>query len=205
MNYGQLKTAIAGRLSRNDLTSVIPDFISLGETRIYFGVEDPEVQADPLRLRAMLATETASLAALPDGFLECERFTVPGNYGPRVLTYKTPAEFANLATDANFPQYFTHQDGGVSVEGGTPVSFTFSYYKKFPAFDAETDTNWLLTNHPTVYFYSALIEAYQHVKNDARVPGAVRMYASAANAAAKADARERHSGSVLVMPTGNAV
>lgn len=205
MNYGQLKTAIAGRLSRTDLTSVIPDFISLGETRIYYGVEDPEFQVDPLRLRAMLATETTSLAALPDGFLECERFTVPGSYGPRTLTYKTPAEFANLAPDASCPRYFTHQDGGVSVEGGTPVSFTFSYYKRFPTFADDGDTNWLLTNHPTVYFYSALIEAYQHVKNDARVPGVVRMYASGANAAARADQRERHSGSVLAIPVGNAV
>lgn len=205
MNYDQLKTAIATRLSRTDLTSVIPDFITLGEERIYFGVDDPEVQVDPLRVRAMLATETAALDALPTGFLEVERLEVPGTYGPVTLEYKTPQEFARLSSTTTYPRYFTHQDGLIEVEGGTPAAFTLSYYKRFTAFADDADTNWLLTNHPMMYLYSALIEAYQHIKNDMRVTGAVRMYASAARSAIKADSRERHSGSSLAIPVHNAV
>lgn len=204
MNYGQLKSAIAARLSRNDLASVIPDFISLGESRIYFGLKDPEFEVKPLRLRSMIAIETASLASLPDGFLAVDRFTVPGTIGPRTLEYKTPEEFAALPPQSNFPLYYTLQDGGISVQGGVPASFSFGYYKKYPSLSGESDTNWLLTNNPNVYFYSALIEAYQHTKNDSRVIGAARMFAAAANAAADADQAERHSGSVLTIPTWSA-
>lgn len=203
MNYGQLKAMIARRLMRNNLTADIPDYISLGESRIYSGFKDFEAQVRPLRLRSMLAVETASLATLPAGFLECARFTVPGN--PNPLAYKTPEEFARLSPSASFPRYYTFQDGGARVEGGTPASFVFSYYKRFPDLSAESDTNWLLTNFGGIYLYSALIEAYAATKNDARVMTAARMYAAAANALIDADDAERHSGSVLTIPVPVAI
>jgi hypothetical protein len=107
-----------------------------------------------------------------------------------------------LATLVSSPSYYTFQNGGVSVEGGTPASFTFSYYKRFPALVADADTNWLLTNHPGVYLYSALIEAYAHIKDDARIPTAARMYAAAVNALVDADNAAKHSGSTLSIPAG---
>ena len=196
MNYGQLKQAIANRLGRTNLTPVIPDFIALGEARLYNGFEDIEVQVDPLRLRAMLARETASLDVLPARFLAVDRLTVPG--APDALTYVTPERFASLAP-TSCPRYFTHQDGGIAIEGGTPAAFALSYYRRFPALVADADTNWLLETAPAVYLYSALIEAYAHLKDDARIPTAARMYAAAANALIASDQAERHSGSTLTI------
>lgn len=198
MNYGELKAAIANRLSRTNLTDIIPDFITLGESRLYAGFRDVEVSVAPLRLMQMIAIETASLATLPDGFLELHRFTVPSGDYTRALEYVTPERFATRVT-TSWPLYYTFQDGGVVVEGGTPASFTFSYYKRFDALVADADTNWLLTNHPGIYLYSALMEAYAHVKDDARMPMAGRMYAAAANALIESDNTAKHSGSVLAI------
>lgn len=202
MNYGELKTAIANRLSRSNLTAIIPDFITFGESSIYYGLDDPEIRIPALRIRSMLATETASLATLPTDFLEAHRFTVPDTYGPRHLSFITPEEFAQLDTSTNYPRYFTYQDGGISVEGGTPASFTFGYYKKFDALATDSDTNWLLTNNPRVYLYAALIEAYQHVKDDARALTAARQFGAAVNGMMVSDKAETHSGAVLLIPTG---
>lgn len=200
MNYGELKAAIANRLARTNLTPVIPDFITLGESRLYAGFKDIEVSVPPLRLQQMIATESTSLAALPTGFLELSRFTVPCSYSPRALEYKTPQDFAGLPTSSNSAFYYTFQDGGVAVQGGTaPTGFKFVYYKRFNTLVADSDTNWLLTNHPGVYLYSALIEAYAHIKDDARLPMAGRMYAAAANALIDADNAAKHSGSVLTI------
>jgi hypothetical protein len=174
MNYGELKAAIANRLGRTNLTAVIPDFVMFGEARLYQGFRDIDVTVPPLRVRAMLTRETASLAALPDGFLAAERLTVDDGAGPRTLEYVTP-------------------------ERGAPAVFALSYYKKFPALVADSDTNWLLANAPAVYLYSALIEAYAHLKDDARILTAARMYAAAVNALVDADQAERHSGSTLTM------
>jgi hypothetical protein len=198
MNYGELKAAIANRLGRTNLTAVIPDFVMLGEPRLYHGFRDIDVSVAPLRLRAMLARETVSLAALPTGFLAAERLTVNDGAGPRPLDYLTPERFADLAP-TGFARYYTHQDGGIAVEGGAPAVFALSYYKKLPALAADSDTNWLLTNFPNLYLYSALIEAYAHLKDDARIPTAARMYAAAANALIDSDQAERHSGSTLTM------
>jgi hypothetical protein len=197
MNYGQLKAAIANRLSRTNLTAIIPDFITLGESRLYAGFRDIEVNVPPLRLIQMLTSETASLAALPTGFLELHRFTVPSGSYTRALEYITPEQMAGRVAATNWPLYYTFQDGGVKVEGGTPASFTFSYYKRFNTLVADADTNWLLENHPGIYLYSALIEAYAHIKDDSRLPMAGRMYAAAANALIDSDNAAKHSGSVL--------
>lgn len=202
MNYGELKAALATRLARSDLTAVIPDFISLGLARIYYGGKDPEFVMPALRLRAMLATETASLAVLPAGFLAVDKLTVPGY--PFPLSFKTKEEFDSAATSGS-SRYYTIKDGGIHIEGGTPVSFTLSYFKKFANLTTDADTNWLLTNNPNIYFYSALIEAYQHIRNDAKAAMAMRMYAAAANGAVDADMAEKFSGSVLSIPVGNAV
>ena len=199
MNYGQLKAALASRLSRTDLTAAIPDFVTLGEMRLYYGFKDAEIEVRPLRIRAMLASETTSLATLPTDFLALHRFTVPATYGTLALKYKTPEEFAALPSATTYQQYYTFQDGGVTVQGAAPAGFIFSYYKKFAALAVDADTNWLLTNYPNVYFYSALIEAYAHLKDDARIQLAARMFSAAANGLIDSDQAERHSGSVLTV------
>jgi hypothetical protein len=196
MNYGQLQQAIANRLGRTNLTAVIPDLIALAEPRLYFGFRDIEVSVAPLRVRAMLARETTSLATLPDRFLAVDRLTVPTEREP--LAYLPPEEFAKLGP-TTCPRHYTLQDGGIAVEGGTPAAFTLSYYRRFPTLSAAGDTNWLLEQFPNLYLYSTLIEAYAHIKDDARIPTAARMYAAAANALIDADMAERHSGSTLTI------
>lgn len=198
MNYGQLKQAIANRLGRNNLGDIIPDFITLAEGRLYYGAKDIEGIVPPLRLLAMQALETASLAALPTGFLELQRLTVPFGTGTRALSFATPEQFADLIDPA--PRHYTFQDGGIAVNGGTPPSFKLAYYKRFATLVADSDTNWLLTNHPAVYLYAALIEAYAHIKDDARIPTAARLYMAAASALIDADDTMRHSGSALTIP-----
>lgn len=65
-SYSDLKTTVANYLGRSDLTTQIPDFIRLAETRL----------ARELRTRQMLKSATASMTggdskiALPTDFLE---------------------------------------------------------------------------------------------------------------------------------------
>ena len=58
-NYGELKTAIATRLSRSDMTSQIPDFITLARDRLILGDEGNGIP--PVRIDEML-TKDESLA-----------------------------------------------------------------------------------------------------------------------------------------------
>lgn len=194
MNYGQLKTMIATRLGRTNLGAVIPDFIALAEARLYTGSSDYDMSIKPLRINAMLGTETQSLSSLPAGFLAIKRITVPTC--PHALQFVTPEVFADICP-STFARYYTFQDGGVVIEGGTPTVFSMSYYRRFAALVSDTDTNWLLQNCPSAYLYGALIEAYNHIKDEARTTLAARMYGSAVNGLMMADDDMRFSGSTL--------
>jgi hypothetical protein len=195
-----LKQSIANRLGRNSLSNMLGEFITYGEARIYNGFRDLDVSVDPLRIRPMLAAETASLSSLPDGFLSVERVTVPDGSGASPsLAYLTPQEFSNLLPGGGSPRYYTIADGVVQVEGGQPKQFTLSYYRRFMPLAGDNDTNWLLQNAPQVYLYSVLIEAYQHVRDDVHAISAARQYAAAINALLYADQVERFSGSTLTI------
>lgn len=195
-----LKQSIANRLGRNSLAPMLGEFITYGEARIYNGFRDLDVSVDPLRIRPMLATETGSLSSLPDGFLSVERLTVPDGTGRSpALSYLTPQEFSQLSASGGNPLYYTIADGLIQVQGGQPDTFSLSYYKRFTPLAGDQDTNWLLANAPGVYFYSALIEAYQHIRDDAHLITAARQYAAAVNALIASDQMERYSGSTLTI------
>ena len=199
LTLSTLKQSIANRLGRNSLADMLGEFVILGESRIYNGWRDIDLQVDPLRIRPMLAVETASLSSLPDGFLSVERLAVPDGSGRApALEYRTPQEFSQLQPGCR-PRCYTIADGLIQVEGGQPAAFSLSYYRRLRPLVGDDDTNWILQNAPQVYLYSALIEAYQHIRDDARLVTAARQYAAAVNALVTADQWERYSGSTLVI------
>lgn len=197
MNYGELKTLIARRLLRNDLSADIPLYITLGLSRIYYGFQDLDLKIDPLRIRSMIATNTTDLSVLPTDYLASKQLTINGQ--PNPLYYITEEDFDKLESTSQYPRFFTQMGGGFAVEGGLPITGTFAlrFYQKYPALVNDTDTNWLLTNNPNIYLYSALVEAYWQLKDDNRVSSSSRMLAGLINAQQMADSAELHSGSTL--------
>src|SRR4051794_29214485 len=82
--YAELQTAIASWMARTDLTTNIPDFITLFEAEA----------ARRLRVRPMetvgTITTTSGTGALPTGFLGFKRVTWNGSTQVE-LTYKHPS------------------------------------------------------------------------------------------------------------------
>jgi len=164
--YSELKTAVANWIHRDDLTSLIPDFITLTEARI----------ARDLRLRRQVTSSTLTATAgtrgitLPTGWLEFENVTLATN-PERQLTY---VNIEHL--DSKYPQTsYTGVPAVFSIEanqillGPTPdddYTVNILYYAKFDAFSAASDTNWLLTNHPNIYLFGALAEAGTYAQDE---------------------------------------
>lgn len=167
-NYGTLKTAIADTLNRDDLTSVIPQFVGLAQAQF-----NRKVRSHRQITRATLTVD-AQIEALPSDWLETVRITLDGN-PIRVLTqigmddltrYRTAV---NDATDA--PAYFAHNGTDIEVWPTPSTSYTaqITYFAKIPALVADGDTNWLLTNHPDLYLYGSLVHTAPYLKDDARI------------------------------------
>ena len=194
--YSDLLASIAAWLNRTDLTAVIPDFVTMAEANI----------SRDLRLRKQITTSTLTTiantrgVALPSDWLSFENvslLTTP----ERQITY-APVEHLDVVYPNNgrvdTPSLYTIEGDSV-LFGPTPdAAYTVSSlsFARFAALSTAL-TNWLLTNHPTVYLYSCLTVGYTYLKDfesakqfDARYQGVVAALQVQDDAA-------QHSGSSL--------
>jgi hypothetical protein len=157
--YTDLLASVANWLNRSDLTAVIPDFVTLAEGRI----------ARDLRLRKQVVNTTLSTVAgvqtvaLPSDFLEAENLNIISASQNGSLSVVTPEyidrKYPPSASYTGQPVVYTVV-GDNMVLGPTPdgvYTISLDYYQRFTAL-ATASTNWLLTNHPTVYLNACLVE-----------------------------------------------
>ena len=161
-DYGQLKTAVATWLNRSDLSSYIPDFITLAASRIHYG-SDGQFPSMPLRIPAMQAqatgTITASTIAFPTRFLEPIRLAASSGSTSWSLTYTPPERFSEASNGTGTPSAYTYLNNSIQTAGTGAATYTLDYYQAFAAFAADADTDWLLANAPQIYLYAALLES----------------------------------------------
>jgi hypothetical protein len=179
--YGTLKTAVASYLNRSDLTTYIPDFITLGSRRIFYGGAAPYESA-PLRIPAMQAQDTGSISggyiAFPTRFVEPIRVSVSEGTNIWSLDYVSPAGFSGELNNPTVANVYTYLNNAIYTAVSAAVSYTLDYYKAFAAFSADADTNWILENAPDLYLYSALIESAPFLGDDTRINAWFSLYRS---------------------------
>ena len=196
--FANLKTSIANYLNRDDLTSYIPDFISLAEAR----------HGRDLRLRIMesVATATATSGtnylALPTNFLEF-RYVALNTTPKIVLRYMSPFELTRNygGTTSGEPVYMT-LIGERLYFGPTPdsnYSIEWAYYAKPTALSDSNTSNAILTNHPDLYLYASLLESAPFLMQDARLGTWAELYREAVRVANASDEVGRHSSGPLQM------
>jgi len=199
-SYSDLQTAIAGYLARTDLTTQIPDFIRLAETRL----------RRDLRIRQMLKSVTTATVAgdetveLPSDFLEVRDFVVVGNpvqplnyYSPSAFNRNTrswesgkPLDYTVLANDF---QLAPIPDGVYTVK---------MFYFASPVFLSDTNTsNAFLANTPDALLYGALLEAAPYLMDDARINTWGTMFDRAMASITRSDEQGQYSGVPLVIKT----
>jgi hypothetical protein len=188
--YATLKTSIASWIARSDLSSVIPDFVTLAEA---------DIRSD-VRVRAMEAFTTGTLTgetlAHPTRFLEARRFVL----GNLVYRYETPEVYQQLiASDSTAGKFTSIGQSFYILNGASGDAYSLIYYAGFAAFSADADTNWLLDNHPEVYLYGSLKYAAVYLKNDADTNRYASLYQDAVGRMLSKDRAGVVSGSALTM------
>ena len=165
--YSELQSAVSNWLDRSDLTSRIPEFITLAEGRI----------ARKLRIREMETESDVTLvsgtrtAAVPTGFREVRRVYL--NTNPvQELDYISPQDYWKryVGTSTGKPVCFT-VEGTNLVFGPIPDSGYTAKVLHYKALDAlSSSAHAVFTANPDVYLYGALLAAEPFLKNDKRVP-----------------------------------
>jgi hypothetical protein len=166
--FSGLKTTIADYLNRDDLTSIIPSFITLAEAKFN----------RKLRVRQMVKRATATLDtqyfAFPSDFLQAKEFqlnTNPITYLQYVTQNQGDYGSATQFVSAGKPQFYTIIGTQIQVIPTPDTSYTgeLTYYGKIPALSDSNTSNWLLTYAPDLYLYGALLEASPYLKDDERL------------------------------------
>lgn len=199
-SYADLQTTIAGYLARSDLTTQIPDFIRLAETRL----------RRDLRIRQMLKSVTTSTVAadstveLPSDFLEVRDFVIVGN-PVQPLNYYSPSAFNRNARtwESGKPLDYTVLANDFQLAPVPDAVYTVKlFYFAAPAFLSATNTsNVFLANTPDALLYGALLEAEPYLMNDARINTWGTMFDRAISSITRSDEQGQYSGVPLAIKT----
>lgn len=197
-SYSDLKTTVANYLGRSDLTTTIPDFITMAELRL----------SRDLRTRQMLKSATATTVSgtakvsLPTDFLEIRDLHVQGS--PRFpVTYLSPSSFSRdaAADERGKPNYYTILASEFEFAPIPDTTYTLEilYYARPTVLSGTTASNVFLANYPDALLYASLLEAEPYLINDARSQTWATLYDRAIQNISDADTRGEYSGVPLIM------
>ena len=167
--YATLKTAIASRMNRTDLTSEMPGFVANAEAAMAADVRHPRgeyLYADwPV---------SAELTSLPTDFLEM--ISVSSTYAGSKYHFDFDGPVGYLkrrGSISGFPIKGFTVIGTQLLASPPPseaVTVNLHYYKKPDTItSSESGTNWLLALAPDLYLYRSLMEAAVHMRDQKRL------------------------------------
>lgn len=198
-NYTELQAAVASFTHRSDLTSIIPDLITLAEKRIFREV----------RVRVMESTFSGTIAsgviALPSDYLELKFAYTSANPTSQLSRASASQIYAKypMRTAEGKPQLIG-REGSNFIFGPYPDSaYTVAgiYYAK-PTIIA-TSANALFLANPDLYLYATLAETAPYVEDDPRWSAKVALwegkYGAVKQQMAFEDASESGSGGLMAI------
>lgn len=196
--YDDLKAAVAHWLNRTDLSARVPDFIALAEASLN----------RDLRTRDMISTSTvntvagADTVALPEDVTEVRNVVVQASV-PVVLE-SVPSKVIDArygAAVSGMPLAYCVVGSTLRL-GPTPdaaYALELTHYAPITALSDSAPSNWVLTSHPDLYLYGALVQASPYLGDDARVQTWAALYGRALDMLDAADNRAQWAGSPVAM------
>lgn len=188
--YSDLKASVASTLHRTDLTTQIPDFVTLAEaqmrrrlrtakmvTRTTLSVNAQYVDApsdfDGIKTLDLATDPVTPLKFLSDDMMTEELARNPGTGKPRFFSI-VGVQFRFLPVP------------------DTTYTADLGYYQNVPALSDSATTNWVLTGHPDAYLYGTLLQAALWLRDDARAGTWSGLFETAVNDITAQDERANY-------------
>ena len=193
-NYTTFTATVESYLARNDLTSVIPDFVQMAQLRM----------SRDLRTERMLKVATTSptdnKVAFPSDFLELREMHLQGN-PPILLEFQTPDLFFRngQTTLSGRSHYFTMLGTEFQFAPSQDTSYTVQilYYAQPTFISSTTASNLYLAYYPDALLYATLAEAEPYLMNDPRIATWSALYDRAIANIKKSDLGQTYSYTTL--------
>lgn len=180
-------------LNAPEMDQAIPSFIALAEAQM-----QREIRHHKMMQRAEADIDTRYFI-LPTDWLETARFHVTGDRPTRLELTSMDDMLQMREMNGNAggrPTHYTHAGNQLEVFPTPNAAYNVEllYFQKIPALGPSTATNWLLTSHPDVYLYGALMQAAPYLESDQRLQIWAGLYGSAVNSLNAESKKARYSG-----------
>lgn len=196
-SYSDLKTALADFLNRDDMTAVVPTFITLAESQIRRDLRHWRQE------RRVTGPADNDFEQLPTDFLEAINLT--RSDGTQLKYYSTPALADARTGDPGVsgpPRAYSINAGQIELwppAAPDTETLTLRYYASIPPLSDADPSNWLLEEMPDIYLYGSLLHSAPYLKDDARTQVWGALYSAAVVQANKTSRVASSSGGPLVM------
>jgi len=196
-SYTDLKSTVADYLARSDLTTQIPDFITLAENRL----------RRDLRIRQMLKFVTTpmtsgdSTVALPSDFLAMRGLYLATNPVSTVEYLSVPSFYTNgRTTESGKPTKYTSLGAELQFAPVPDSAYTLNmvYYAAPEYLSSSVASNVFLANCPDLLLYGALGEAEPYLMNDARLQTWASLYDRGLNSLTSSDDSSEYTGNLSI-------
>ena len=196
--YTELKASIADFLNRDDLTTVIADFITLAESQINRDVRHWKMEARSSGQQS----GGDEYMQIPADWVESIRLhlTGTGTSAVNLISRDAMADKRERNDDTSGTvMYYTHADGQFQLypTPSADTDFELLYIQKLDALSGSNADNWRLLEAPDVYLYGALIHSAPYLVEDERVAMWAQMYSASVARLNEASESARFSGSGL--------
>tara|TARA_R110000868_G_scaffold85131_1_gene239671 strand:- start:1604 stop:2209 length:606 start_codon:yes stop_codon:yes gene_type:complete len=176
--YAGLQTAIAEFLNRDDLTSIIPTFISLAEAQV---ARDLRHWKQEKRVTTPVDERYENL---PNDWLEIKVISLTSGDMLETISASEMSERRGQSDIAGKPRYVRMTADQIELYPSPDSAYSISmlYNGRIPALsDAEPD-NWLLRDAPDVMLYGSLIHSAPYLTDDTRTSIWASLYQSGIDA-----------------------
>ena len=192
--YTDLKAALADWLLRDDLTAVLPTFISLAEADMSRKVKHL------LNEKRVTTSLNEQYEILPDDWLETIRFEHEDGTEIRLVSTVDMAKLQTSSLGTGKPTSYLVTAGQIKLHPTPSDEFPafLTYSARVPALSDAAPTNWILTNHPDAMLYGALFHSAPYLKDDERIGVWSALYSAAIRDMNSQSERAKHSGPLVM-------
>jgi hypothetical protein len=195
--YSELQTTVASYLNRNDLTDIIPTFITLTENRLN---RELRVRANMVRAQTTTTSGTA-FYDLPSDLIELRDISYDSNSQSFSLAYLSPEsvnrEYGSIISGQ--PKAYTNLGKNIKL---TPTpdaaySININYFAQLRSLSNSVATNDVLTEYPSLYLFGACLEGAIYLNDTEQTNRFGSVFEKTLDDVKRAEEAARYSGTVM--------
>ncbi len=195
--YSELLSTVANYLNRDDLTTLIPTFITLTENRLN---RELRVRANMVRA---ITTTTAGQAFydFPSDLIELRNITYDNNSQSHALRYLSPESVSREYGTAvsGQPRAYTNLGNDLKLVPSPDAAYSISinYYSQLRSLSDSVTTNDVLTQYPSLYLFGACLEGAIYLNDTDQTNRFGSVFQKALDDVQRAEEAARYSGTVM--------